>query len=419
MKFICLPELALVKIFLYVPGGSLHRCRQVCKAWNDFIIKNIWSSIYSRNQLEDRLDSNWGNGVGDVKFALLSKTIDTSFNHLTGPVIVVAASESYVVIGPGPPALGRTTKELAVMNIDTEELWQLDESTLFGGEPEIKMEVFIDNNILAVWLKQRFDFTAIKVWSTRTKALLFEEECLIDDIVFDRSTPSSSLSRLIHVLEDKVEMLSFNDNTLVSRFSSPQDFEGRSGFSSFVFPHILHCQFLGVFVLKVDEETEQIVTIKHLPDSDNFADGQEVLLDAIYVSSTFVASTSRIEQYPYDDVWTNVRNCVIKILNDEGQLIRKLELDSYQRGHMDTKIHLHRNWLLVERLRDFTIFKLDMEQLLCLDASDNTPIKKLELGREAYQFYKIILSKTSISGWRVDYLNGKLELKRLDFWAID
>ena len=106
-------------------------------------------------------------------------------------------------------------------------------------------------------------------------------------------------------------------------------------------------------------------------------------------------------------------------MNDEGQLIRKLELDSYQRGHMDTKIHLHRNWLLVERLRDFTIFKLDMEQLLCLDASDNTPIKKLELGREAYQFYKIILSKTSISGWRVDYLNGKLELKRLDFWAID
>ena len=199
MKFISLPELALVKIFVYLPGGSLHRCRQVCKAWNDFIIKNIWSSIYSRNQLEDRLDSNWGNGVGDVKFALLSKTIDTSFNHLTGPVIVVAASESYVVIGPGPPALGRTNKELAVMNIDTEELWQLDESTLFGGEPEIKMEVFIDNNILAVWLKQRFDFTAIKVWSTRTKELLFEEECLIDDIVFDRSTSCSSLSRLMKI----------------------------------------------------------------------------------------------------------------------------------------------------------------------------------------------------------------------------
>ena len=54
----------------------------------------------------------------------------------------------------------------------------------------------------------------------------------------------------------------------------------------------------------------------------------------------------------YDDVWTNVKNCVIKILNDEGQLIRKLELDSYQRGHMDTKLHLHRNWLLVERFRD-------------------------------------------------------------------
>ena len=409
--------------------------------------------MYARNQLENQLDINWGNGSGsgDVKCALSSKTFDTSFNQPAGNGIVVAASEKYVVIGPGPAEGGKTKwrKELAVVDMETEEIWQLDESMLFGGETDIEMEVFIDNNILAVWLNDQrskaqlftniswSNITAVKVFSTRMREVLFEEDCLIHDIVFDSISSSSLLSRLIHIREDRVEMLCFNDNALVSRFSFPQEFEGGKGFLSSVFPHILYCQFprsrwdegevKAVFVWKVDEENEQIVMHKYPPYPHNFAVRREVLFDAIYVSSSFVVSTGNIQAFPVDfdrwtdqvEVWSQVENCVIKILNDDGQLIRELELDSYQSGHMNTKLHLHRNWLLVERLRDFIIFKFDMEQLLNLDACDNVSFKRLEFGQEKDRFYKIILSKTSIGSALVDYRDAKLKLRRLDFWAID
>merc|ERR1719188_29022 len=311
------------------------------------------------------------------------------------------------------------------------------------------MEVFIDNNILAVWLNDQrsktqlftniswSNITAVKVFSTRMREVLFEEDCLIHDIVLDSISSSSLLSRLIHIREDRVEMLCFNDNTLVSRFSFPQEFEGGKGFLSSVFPHILYCQFprsrwdegevKGVFVWKVDEENEQIVMHKYLPVPHDFAVRREVLFDAIYVSSSFVVSTGNIQAFPVDfdrwndqvEVWSQVENCVIKILNDDGQLIRELALDSYQSGHMNTKLHLHRNWLLVERLRDFIIFKFDMEQLLNLDAGDDISFKRLEFGQETNRFYKIILRKNSIGSALVDYRDAELKLRRLDFWAID
>ena len=41
-----------------------------------------------------------------------------------------------MVIGPGPG--------LSVVNINSEDIWQLDKSSLFGGGAEIDMEVFID-----------------------------------------------------------------------------------------------------------------------------------------------------------------------------------------------------------------------------------------------------------------------------------
>ena len=51
------PELK-VKIFLYLQGGSLHSCRQVCREWNDFILENIWKSKDARKVMEMILKDN-------------------------------------------------------------------------------------------------------------------------------------------------------------------------------------------------------------------------------------------------------------------------------------------------------------------------------------------------------------------------
>ena len=39
---------------------SLHRCRQVCSAWNAMIMRNIWENPSKRNIIKMRINRNWG-----------------------------------------------------------------------------------------------------------------------------------------------------------------------------------------------------------------------------------------------------------------------------------------------------------------------------------------------------------------------
>ena len=41
---------------------SLHKCRQVCTAWNAMIMQNIWESHSKRNIFKIRIKRNWGSG---------------------------------------------------------------------------------------------------------------------------------------------------------------------------------------------------------------------------------------------------------------------------------------------------------------------------------------------------------------------
>ena len=61
-----LPDLIFSDIMLMVglkSLESLHRCRQVCKAWNERILNNIWESQSKKNIIKERIDKNWGPGM--------------------------------------------------------------------------------------------------------------------------------------------------------------------------------------------------------------------------------------------------------------------------------------------------------------------------------------------------------------------
>ena len=38
---------------------SLHRCEQVCTAWNTMIMQNIWRSTSKRSIIKMRIEKNW------------------------------------------------------------------------------------------------------------------------------------------------------------------------------------------------------------------------------------------------------------------------------------------------------------------------------------------------------------------------
>ena len=54
-----MPDLVLVQVFLRLGGGSLHRCRQVCRQWDSVIRHQLWASRAARLLLEQRLRCNW------------------------------------------------------------------------------------------------------------------------------------------------------------------------------------------------------------------------------------------------------------------------------------------------------------------------------------------------------------------------
>ena len=61
-----LPELVFDDIMLRIGLNdleSLHRCRQVCKSWNDRIMRNIWDNPSKRNLIKIRIEKDWGPGM--------------------------------------------------------------------------------------------------------------------------------------------------------------------------------------------------------------------------------------------------------------------------------------------------------------------------------------------------------------------
>ena len=66
LNAINIPEEILGEIWLMVgleSLESLHRCRQVCQAWNELIMKNIWKNPSKRNIMATRIQRNWGPGM--------------------------------------------------------------------------------------------------------------------------------------------------------------------------------------------------------------------------------------------------------------------------------------------------------------------------------------------------------------------
>ena len=57
-----LPDLPFTDIMLMVGLKNieyLHRCRQVCKNWNEKIMSNIWESPSRKNIMKARIETVW------------------------------------------------------------------------------------------------------------------------------------------------------------------------------------------------------------------------------------------------------------------------------------------------------------------------------------------------------------------------
>ena len=63
MVWLTLPDLIFNDIMMMVGLKSLesvHRCKQVCKKWNEMILRNIWESQSKKRIMKRRIERSWG-----------------------------------------------------------------------------------------------------------------------------------------------------------------------------------------------------------------------------------------------------------------------------------------------------------------------------------------------------------------------
>ena len=75
INFSSLPELAKLKIFTSLPGGALHRSRQVCREWNFFILNHVWNSTGGRKEIMKIIRENW---QPPLNYKIFNHTYDMS-----------------------------------------------------------------------------------------------------------------------------------------------------------------------------------------------------------------------------------------------------------------------------------------------------------------------------------------------------
>ena len=66
MAFHKLPALIFSDIMMMVGLESLnglHRCRQVCKTWNELIIRVIWMNKSRKQIMREGIERSWGPGM--------------------------------------------------------------------------------------------------------------------------------------------------------------------------------------------------------------------------------------------------------------------------------------------------------------------------------------------------------------------
>jgi len=91
-----LPFPIILKIFLDLDGSSLHKCRLVCKEWNSFILREIWSSCWGKRVMREKLDRHWRNG--EYRVAVTNLPVDCQLG-LTEVLLCVSEDACAVRLG--------------------------------------------------------------------------------------------------------------------------------------------------------------------------------------------------------------------------------------------------------------------------------------------------------------------------------
>ena len=239
---------------------------------------------------------------------------------------------------------------------------------------------------------------------------------------------SSSLPMVILFTDDKAEVLSFDNNNTISRYEMAYNVGVgyRRCNSNLVFPYLLNC-FVNdndnndqgpISVWKIDDRNKQIVNHKFLPNFYNKSvidNGVEMRLvgNVMYVSSCFVLAICTRS------------DCIITVLNDDGDLIREVEINIFgnPRAYIKQEAYFFmygKRLFISQDNESYKVYKMDLDELLRLDFDGRIPYVKFEeLKQDLTKEHFYIISKTSIASATGDENEKNLVIKKMNFWPTN
>ena len=291
-----LPALVQTDLMMEIGLASLqdlHICRQVCRAWNDEIVKNVWGNASNRNKLENNLKECWR--TGNPKYEKTEQRFDHKIE------ILAATGDCLVLIDPN------NRSSLRIFHRSEEE-WCLT------GEGYVR-QGFVTKEMLALVTTNEEFALKIEIYDLYSRAKMLERTLDALPEVFCEGC---------RVLLDPgdLEMINIRNPSLSFKFSECESDCQFSTYSHqilyFQYPFILASG--GVLsVLKIHDTSKSICTV--------FKFEEEFRLDCHLVDAAFVDSKVLLLQDNPDAALGS-----LTVHNANGDVIRKVEWHDDENG---------------------------------------------------------------------------------------
>ena len=347
---IILPVKVIRDIFLMLPIDSIKNSRIVCKSWNKFIVQYIWRTKYGKTRMMQKLNSNWD--VQQPKYIKTDKL--RSLSKIQKPYVLLATEKFLVMIEY--KLLNETEQFLWIFQHNENNYWR---SENFGPVRKVNVlqennfipiETHINNKIFCILYQNsensRFKQT-MKIWSTKSKKLLFEKSFIAYGLCYFLST----VSTLINVESTKIESLQFTSRKLKAIKSQHHELtaledniEGYNNSNQFILlwqKSMNYKNEIEMFIWKIHKSRPKLSfkfsKFRELAklSMENYIENQqyqeiEILIDAMCVKSNIILLTQikiiddmMLESYNFQNQF---QRTFIKILQIDSKTVRKILL---------------------------------------------------------------------------------------------
>ena len=309
-----IPDNLLLHILDKLSPSCLHRCRQVCKKLNNFIVEKIWRSNSGLERREEILKQNWR----ERKYNMETNSYDVNFHF---PELMSSSNSAYVLYENF-----KNRETLAVIDLHENSVWVIEEPQTRLTTSTIKL----NETLLALYKQKDYSTGVIKVYSLKNRRAIYEAnmdsflELLVDE--------DSSEAVFLILTKDVIKVFVFDEFLQsVQTFQIEADFITRPLFNHYSDHNLSYgyqTSLLQMCVWRINFEEKTIEAKQNIEDFELFAGvagPRSTVHNAIYFERKFIIHACVYEEEGNE----SLQACVIKVMNEDGSFVRNFLMDDF------------------------------------------------------------------------------------------